>query len=208
MTAHTTAETAPTVASFAQEVADAIFYARDAAQTAGRKFTKGDVIRIIADMDAKRTDKTTPKKRRAPGTPKPPSAPKPTLRNVLFDALAVACGYHGKVNRVAARTIGAALAAILEVEPTVTADQLTRATLATKRKFPDSGPMAVAAHWHEFGGKARTAIAAPAPVSEPAGWREWVRANVTDPSHADREWGFFDRSTQIYWTEQITKAHA
>jgi hypothetical protein len=201
---------ASAIRSFAQEVADAIFYARDSAQSATppRKFTKGDVIRIIAEMDAARTDKVTPpvKRSRAKKAPGEPAAPRP--RNLLFDAFAVACGHRGKVNRVAAKTIAAALNAIKEVEPTVTPDQLTRATLATKRKFPDSGPMAVASHWHEFGGRARTAIAAPAPLPEPKGWREWVRENVTDPTHADRPWGYFDRATQLYWTEQINKAGA
>lgn len=73
-----------------------------------------------------------------------------TERNALFDALAGACGYPKNITSSAARTVAAALKDILEVEPGLTPDALGSTAKAVLRKYEKAGPMAVAAHWHEF----------------------------------------------------------
>jgi hypothetical protein len=39
--------------------------------------------------------------------------------------------------------------------------------------------------------------------SEPAGWREWVRENSTDPSHADKPWSAMEPVAQKYILSQL-----
>lgn len=56
-----------------------------------------------------------------------------------------------------------------------------------------------------FDWQARQAGKPAAQGAEPEGWREWVRANATDPSHADREWASLDAAARKYITEQMKK---
>ena len=108
-----------------------------------------------------------------------PKAAKVNGRNVLFDALAKACGYTEPITKTAARTIGAALAEIRAVCPQVMADELSRVALAVKKKYENAGPMAVSAHWHEFAASAaaaRTKEAKRDVYTEPAGWRDTLAA--------------------------------
>lgn len=59
-----------------------------------------------------------------------------------------------------------------------------------------------------FNGAGATSFAAPAKVmpTEPAGWREWVRENATDPTNADKAWGELDASAQKYILQQLQKS--
>jgi len=52
--------------------------------------------------------------------------------------------------------------------------------------------------WREAGKPA-------AQSAEPEGWREWVRANATDPSWADLPWASIDATGRKYITEQMKK---
>jgi len=51
-----------------------------------------------------------------------------------------------------------------------------------------------------FNGVGATSFAKPAPQGpeEPKGWREWVRANASDPSNADKPWSALDSAAQLY----------
>ena len=52
-------------------------------------------------------------------------------------------------------------------------------------------------------GKTSFAPAQPQAPSEPAGWREWVRDNSTDPANADKPWSALDASAQKYIISQL-----
>jgi hypothetical protein len=39
--------------------------------------------------------------------------------------------------------------------------------------------------------------------NEPAGWREWVRENSTDPSNADKPWSALEPVAQKYILSQL-----
>jgi hypothetical protein len=42
-------------------------------------------------------------------------------------------------------------------------------------------------------------------ISEPAGWREWVRENATDPTNAEKSWAELGRTAQGYILEQMQR---
>jgi hypothetical protein len=46
---------------------------------------------------------------------------------------------------------------------------------------------------------------APKP-DEPAGWREWVRENSTNPDNADKPWSALDPAAQKYIIQQLSNA--
>jgi hypothetical protein len=54
-----------------------------------------------------------------------------------------------------------------------------------------------------FDWQARAAGKPAAQGAEPEGWREWVRANATDPSNAERPWASLDAAARKYITEQM-----
>lgn len=56
-----------------------------------------------------------------------------------------------------------------------------------------------------FNGVGATSFAKPAPQGpeEPKGWREWVRANASDPSNADKPWSALDAAAQRYILSQL-----
>lgn len=59
-----------------------------------------------------------------------------------------------------------------------------------------------------YNGKGQTSFApkkAESPL-EPAGWREWVRENATDPSNADRAWASLDKTAQQYIRSRLGAA--
>lgn len=58
-----------------------------------------------------------------------------------------------------------------------------------------------------FDGAGKTSVKAKQSngIPEPAGWREWVRENSTDPSHADGQWASKPIENQRYIYEQVTK---
>lgn len=93
--------------------------------------------------------------------------------NPLFDGLARGCGFDGKVTKAAGGQIASALKDILEVDPSVTGDELERTAKAVRRKYENAGPKAVAAHWHEFASARNvprgTNGSAPVPLA-PKGW--------------------------------------
>jgi hypothetical protein len=56
-----------------------------------------------------------------------------------------------------------------------------------------------------FNGVGATSFAKPAPQGpeEPKGWREWVRANASDPSNSDKPWSALDAAAQRYILSQL-----
>lgn len=80
----------------------------------------------------------------------PKAKPLRTKRNPLFDAIAHGFGWNGNITRAAGRTVATALKDILEVDPDVTPDDLTRGCDYVKKRFTSAGPMALPAHWHEI----------------------------------------------------------
>lgn len=42
----------------------------------------------------------------------------------------------------------------------------------------------------------------------PAGWRQWARANLVDPTHADRPWSSFDQTERTHITASMRNAKA
>ena len=57
----------------------------------------------------------------------------------------------------------------------------------------------------QFNGAGATSFKAPSAqaASEPAGWREWVRENSTDPSNADKPWSALETVAQKYILSQL-----
>lgn len=57
----------------------------------------------------------------------------------------------------------------------------------------------------QFNGAGATSFKPPAAQqpSEPAGWREWVRENSTDPSNADKPWSALETVAQKYILSQL-----
>ena len=57
-----------------------------------------------------------------------------------------------------------------------------------------------------FNGQGATSFAAkPVQDPEPAGWREWVRENSTDPKWADEAWLALDASARNYIRSQLSQ---
>jgi hypothetical protein len=75
--------------------------------------------------------------------------------------------------------------------------QPTRARLVNWMKKADRQLLTNAAGQSSFAPKK------PEPVFEPAGWREWVRENATDPTNADKPWAAMDRASQQYILAQL-----
>lgn len=169
---------APFAETAARMTVDAIFSASESARDKGERITRGDAYAIaqgvIESCDAARVDRQAAKVR------KPRAKSKPIARNQLFDALAEGCGYDkDKLTKAAARTIGAALSDIRGVCSEVTCDQITRIATAIRRKYDNAGPMAVAAHWHEFAPTLRTKTAKRDVYTEPNDWRMSARAKLS-----------------------------
>jgi hypothetical protein len=57
----------------------------------------------------------------------------------------------------------------------------------------------------QYNGTGATSFKAPSAqaASEPAGWREWVRENSTDPSNADKPWSALETVAQKYILSQL-----
>lgn len=52
-------------------------------------------------------------------------------------------------------------------------------------------------------GRSSFPVAVNGQLPEPPKWREWVRANASDPSIADRAWSSLDLTSQRYITSQM-----
>jgi hypothetical protein len=182
--------------TFAQSCTEAIVAAKQAL-TDGETLTLGDVRKIIVEQ-AKAAN-LSPKRPRKKATDEPPP---PRPRNFHFDALAAAFGYPEKPTKAAARTIGAALAEIREVDPLVTPQELTRRAALVRRRYDKAGVMALSAHWHEFGGGDKTKSARLDIYAEPAGWKTSEKAR-TAFNASPESWalivqrGWFDLSPDI-----------
>lgn len=78
----------------------------------------------------------------------------------------------------------------------------------TRRRFinwlnkaaPEARPIA-------FNGQGATSFTRPTTpnLTEPSGWREWVRENAQDPSNADKPWQELDTVAQRYIQDQLRK---
>ena len=109
---------------------------------------------------------------------KKPSSKRPKEgrpRNPLFDALALGTGTRdlAKLPRMMGKTIGVALADILEVSPDLTPDEMERVISAYKSKHPTwpCTAMAIAKHWAEFAKSDATHAAKTDVYQEPPNWK-------------------------------------
>jgi hypothetical protein len=102
-------------------------------------------------------------------------------RDLIFDAIAEACGLSGELTRGAAHTIATAKRDILEATPDVTPDEIHRRARALRAKHPGApfGPMGLAKHWSAFQPpRARSAI------NGPAGWLEALNKRFPESVYA------------------------
>ena len=118
-------------------------------------------------------------KKRKPSS-KRPAEGRP--RNVLFDALAIATGTRDltKLSRIGGRTVGIALADIIDVEPELTVEKIESVVRSYKARHPTwpCTAMAIAKHWAEFAKTAPTNASKRDVYVEPTvPWRE-VAAHI------------------------------
>lgn len=120
-------------------------------------------------------------------------------RDRLFDALAEACHFTPPFTKSAAGQIARAIKEILEVNPTVTPEEMLRRARIILKKFDGrGGPMAVAAHWHEVSSTPRTTAAKTDPyVEPPVVWRVMAAAKYPDAAN----WGNPHDFATMPWSE-------
>lgn len=143
-----------------------------------------------------------------------PKARRAGKRDLLFDAVAAGFGCNGHTTRSEAGAISKALKEIIEVDPAVTAEDLTRGCAFVRRKFEKCGPMSLASNWHDISARktVRTEAAKRDIYQEPAaGWREAAQRRFPDAhdwanSHDWRTINWRDVSTTI--RPEIIKALA
>ncbi len=87
-------------------------------------------------------------------------------RNILFDALARACGLEEPYTKSAAGQVAKAMNEIVKAFPWIDAAEMTRVAQAVRRKYESAGPIAVSTHAHEFVRRSRPK----AQSTAPAGW--------------------------------------
>lgn len=141
---------------------------------------------------------------RAPLAKELPKVARIAGRNVLFDALAAACGLTEPFTASAAGQVGKALAEIVKAFPAVDADELTRVALAARKKYEGAGPMGISSHFHEFVRKSR-----PKPqMTAPAGWL--AKLNELFPDSTLAKGGRFEieRETEYNWLQLDEKTRA
>lgn len=134
---------------------------------------------------------------------KPKGAPRE--RNPLWDTLAIECGITDlrQITRISAKQIGVALADILAVCPELTSEEIARRVQGYRRKYTSvpCTPFALASHWAEFGGGARTERAKRDIYVEPeTGWREKAAQKFPGAT----EWANPHDWTTIAWTDVST----
>ncbi len=118
-----------------------------------------------------------------------PKAKRVGGRNVLFDALAAGCGLTAPFTKSAAGQVAQALKEILEVQPGVAADELTRVAKDVLKKYDGAGPKAVSAHWGEFAASHKRKAGPAHPVA-PLGWLATL--NRLFPESAQAKGGMFE----------------
>jgi len=96
-------------------------------------------------------------------------------RDLLFDALCVACGTNPQeVTRMAATGIGTALADIAAVTPNLTPEEFGIRAAKYRREHPDweLTPTALCTHWGELGTGDAGQTVASMHAAEPQGWQD------------------------------------
>lgn len=104
-------------------------------------------------------------------------------RDLLFDALCVACGINPQeVTRMAATGIGTALADIAAVTPDLTPEEFGMRAAKYRREHPDweLTPTALCTHWGELGKGDAGQTVASMHASEPQGWQDVARRMFTE----------------------------
>lgn len=115
--------------------------------------------------------------------PKPAKGGRVNGRDLIFDALALACRIDGScITRAMARQIATAKRDILEASPSATPEDIAQRADAYRRKYRDAActPMALANHWAEFGnGSEKRTLGARMDIYQepPNGWRERIKAH-------------------------------
>lgn len=150
--------------------------AEDAATRIGRATFAAILAARKGNPSFKLTEEALIEYLRGPLTTELPHAKRVGRRNPLFDALATACGYNGNMTRAEARTVGVALRDIVEADPTVQPEGITRTAAAVLKKFENAGPMAVAAHWSAFSHLRRPTKAKYDQYNPPPDWHERAEA--------------------------------
>ena len=80
----------------------------------------------------------------------------------------------------------------------------------SQRRFINWLNKAMADRPIQYSGAGKTSFAPVQPQgpAEPAGWRDWVRENSADPSHADKPWSALDASAQRYIIAKLNEPPA
>jgi hypothetical protein len=80
----------------------------------------------------------------------------------------------------------------------------------SQRRFVNWLNKAMADRPIQYSGVGKTSFAPVQPQgpAEPAGWRDWVRENSADPSHADKPWSALDASAQRYIIAKLNEPPA
>jgi len=118
-------------------------------------------------------------------------------RNVLFDALAAACGMQEPFTKSASGQVGKAISEIAKAFPTVDAAEMTRVATAVRKKYENAGPIAVSAHFHEFVRKTR-----PKPVATaPTGWLAKLNELFADSTLAKGGRFEITKETEYQWLQ-------
>ena len=112
--------------------------------------------------------------------PKPKHGARVNGRDVIFDAIGVACDIDLTcLTRQMAKHIATAKRDILEASPSVTPEEIERRGDAYRAKYKDAActPTALANHWAEFGRptERRTRTAKTDVYQEPANWRDRLK---------------------------------
>lgn len=178
----------PPAYDFARVLTEALFAAKRERIIRGEALTKGDVIRVIREQDALRLDKPLAKVK----------APRKVgMVGVVDEAwiaeLELNPTYHGLDIK---REVGKAQAWAS-----------VRGVGVTRRRMVNWLNRALADLPITYNGQGKSSFAKAAPIGipEPANWREWARANMANPEHADSTWASFDRSAQEYIASQVSK---
>lgn len=141
---------------------------------------------------------------------RPPSKGGRSVRDPIFDTLAVECGISlDEITKPLGRAVAMARAGILSVTPGVTPEEIRRRVDTFRKRYPGTGftPAAIAKHWAMLGShRVQRQVAL---VEEPDGWRDYIRQRYpmkpgeTRTLYEEGSW-----AAVPVWLKQEITAHA
>lgn len=159
---------------FAVQCVEAIFAARTKLMAEGKQMFKGDLVKIIEQLDAARPRTAIPARLKRFDDPKAVKIPLSRLEPLRM-AMAAAFGHVGKPGKQAGKQIGISISDIIETYPEVTPEEVSRWTKELRKKYEKIGPLGIASHWHECAKGPRTRVAEKSIYVEPPGWKDKLR---------------------------------